>query len=30
MVTIFAYTDRASYRELAPYVPFATAVYGKY
>jgi hypothetical protein len=30
MVTIFAYTDRASYRELAKFVPFATSVYGKY
>jgi len=29
-VTIFAYTDRASYRELAKFVPFATSVYGKY
>jgi hypothetical protein len=30
MVTVFAYSDRASYRELAKFVPFATTVYGKY
>ena len=30
MVTIFAFSDRASYRQLAPYVPFAQATYGKY
>lgn len=30
LVTIFAFSDRASYREIAPYVPFAQKVYGKY
>ena len=30
MVTIFAFSDRSSYRQLAPYVPFAQSVYGKY
>jgi len=30
MVTIFAYSDRSSYRMIAPYVPFAQTVYGKY
>ena len=30
MVTIFAFSDRASYRQIAPYVPFAQTVYGKY
>jgi hypothetical protein len=30
MVTIFAFSDRSSYRQIAPYVPFAQAVYGKY
>jgi len=30
MVTVFAYTDRSTYRQFAPYVPFAQTVYGKY
>ena len=30
MVTIFAFSDRSSYRMIAPYVPFAQSVYGKY
>jgi len=30
MITIFAFSDRSSYRMIAPYVPFAQTVYGKY
>ena len=30
MVTILAFSDRSSYRQIAPYVPFAQAAYGKY
>jgi hypothetical protein len=30
MVTILAFSDRSSYRQIAPYVPFAQSVYGKY
>ena len=30
LVTIFAFSDRASYREIAPFIPFAQTVYGKY
>jgi hypothetical protein len=29
MVTIFAFSDRSSYRQIAPYVPFAQTVYGR-
>jgi len=29
IVTIFAYTDRSSYREIAPYIPGAQQVYGR-
>ena len=30
IVTIFAYTDRSSYREISPFVPGSQAIYGKY
>jgi hypothetical protein len=29
MVTIFAFSDRSTYRDIAPYVPFAQTVYGR-
>jgi hypothetical protein len=29
MVTIFAFSDRSSYRQIAPYVPFAQSIYGR-